>query len=96
MFSKFATKASELAGSSLFFVASVALTIAWFISGPFLHWSDSWQLIANTATTLTTWLLVILIQHSQNKDTRAIQQKLDELIAVHDKARNELIGIERD
>jgi low affinity Fe/Cu permease len=67
---------------------------AWVISGPFFHYSDTWQLVINTGTTIVTFLMVFLIQNTQNRDARAINLKLDELIRAIDKARNQMINIE--
>ncbi len=76
------------------FILAVLIIAAWGISGPIFGWSDTWQLVVNTGTTIATFLMVFLIQNSQNRDAAAMQAKLDELIrAVHD-ARNEFVGIE--
>jgi low affinity Fe/Cu permease len=68
--------------------------VVWAISGPLFHWSDTWQLVINTGTTIVTFLMVFLIQNAQNRDASAIQAKLDELIRAGGHARNEFIGIE--
>ena len=70
------------------------MIIVWALSGPLFHWSDTWQLVINTGTTIITFLMVFLIQNAQNRDGSAIQAKLDELIRAGGKARNEFIGIE--
>ena len=76
------------------FIAAGLLILAWLISGPMFHFSDTWQLIINTTTTIVTFLMVFLIQNSQNRDTRAIQLKLDELLRALKSARTELVGLE--
>src|SRR5262245_45245685 len=78
-FSQFASRAAELTGSHWAFIITLALILAWLVSGPLFHFSDTWQLIANTVTTLSTALMVFLIQNTQNRDSRAIHLKLDEL-----------------
>lgn len=86
----------EIAGGRWAFSVAVAIVLVWLVTGPFFHWSDSWQLVINTGTTIVTFLMVFLIQAAQNHDTRAIQLKLDELIIAQDHARNEVAGSERD
>jgi low affinity Fe/Cu permease len=81
-------------GQPLAFIISTLFIVLWAISGPFLHYSDTWQLIVNTATTVLTFLAVFLIQNSQNRDGAAMQAKLDEIIRALDKARVEFVGIE--
>ncbi|GFZ81216.1 membrane protein [Sphingobium fuliginis] len=76
------------------FIISTLLILLWAVSGPFLHFSDTWQLIVNTATTVLTFLAVFLIQNSQNRDGAAMQAKLDEIIRALDRARVEFVGIE--
>jgi len=71
------------------------VVVAWAVSGPFFHYSDTWQLVINTGTTIVTFLMVFLIQNTQNRDGAALQAKLDELIRVTGAARNDLVGIER-
>lgn len=93
-FSHIARKVSRIVGSSFACAAAFILIIVWALSGPFLQFSEVWQLTINTATTIITFLMVFLIQNSQNADTMAIQKKLDELIRVHEEAHNELIQIE--
>lgn len=94
MFSQFASSAARAMGSPWAFLIAVNSILLWLISGPFFGYSDSWQLIVNTGTTVLTFLAVFLIQHSQNKDSRAIQLKLDELISSSRTARNSLIDLE--
>ena len=76
------------------FIIALAIIIIWAVTGPLFHWSDTWQLVINTGTTIVTFLMVFLIQNAQNRDASAIQAKLDELIRSVGKARNEFIGIE--
>src|SRR5215218_2286316 len=94
-FDRFADKSSDAVGSPWAFALAVALTVAWVASGPWFHWSDTWQLMINTATTISTGLIVFLIQNTQNRDAKAANKKLDALIAAHDRISNHLIGIER-
>ena len=76
------------------FIGALAACLIWAVSGPIFHYSDTWQLVINTATTVLTFLAVFLIQNSQNRDGAAIQAKLDELLRAVDKAREQFIGIE--
>ena len=93
-FTAAASRIALFAGQPVAFIIALALILLWIVTGPLFGWSDTWQLVVNTATTIVTFLMVFLIQNSQNRDAAAIQAKLDELIrAVHD-ARNEFIGIE--
>jgi low affinity Fe/Cu permease len=75
-------------------VIAVAIVVAWAITGPFFGWSDTWQLVINTGTTVITFLMVFVIQNTQSRDTRAMQVKLDELLKVNQDARNSLINLE--
>lgn len=93
-FTRVATRIAFLAGQPLAFAVAVALILLWAVLGPLVYWSDSWQLTVNTATTIVTFLMVFLIQNSQNRDAAAIQAKLDEVIRALGHARNEFIGIE--
>lgn len=93
-FRRFAHRTSLVAGSPWAFALSVAALIFWALSGPFYHFSDTWQLVINTATTIVTFLMVFLIQNTQNRDTRAIHLKLDELIRALKGARNKLVNLE--
>jgi len=93
-FSRIATASSNWLGKPVSFIVSGLLIIIWAVSGPFFHYSDTWQLIVNTATTVLTFLAVFLIQNSQNRDGMAIQAKLDELIRVSQLARNDLVRAE--
>jgi len=81
-------------GQPLAFIIATLLIVIWAITGPMLHYSDTWQLIVNTATTVLTFLAVFLIQNSQNRDGAAMQAKLDEILRALDKARVEFVGIE--
>ena len=93
-FDKFSTAVAKATGTSSAFIIAVLFIIVWAISGPMFHFSDTWQLVINTATSVITFLMVFLIQQSQNKDTMALQLKLNELIASHHRASNRLIDIE--
>jgi low affinity Fe/Cu permease len=94
-FSQFAADIATWAGSSKVFLMACAGVALWAVTGPHYHYSDTWQLIINTTTTIITFLMVFLIQNTQNRDTRAINLKLDEIIRSHKHARNELIDIEK-
>src|SRR5581483_5251836 len=76
------------------FGSAVLIVVIWAVSGPWFHYSDTWQLVINTGTTIVTFLMVFLIQATQNRDTTAIQVKLDELILAANKARNHLVAVE--
>lgn len=93
-FDRFAATVTRWAGSPLAFSLAVLIVIVWAASGPLFHYSDVWQLVINTGTTIITFLMVFLIQQSQNKDSVAVHLKLNELIASHKAADNQLIGIE--
>jgi len=93
-FNWFATKTSTAAGQPITFMVALAIIIVWGVTGPMFHYSDTWQLIINTGTTIVTFLMVFLIQNSQNRDGAAMQAKLDELLRAVDKAREQFIGIE--
>jgi low affinity Fe/Cu permease len=89
-----ATKISTAAGQPLTFIIAFAIILVWAVTGPMFGYSDTWQLIINTGTTIVTFLMVFLIQNSQNRDAAAMQAKLDELLRAVDKAREKFIGIE--
>lgn len=93
-FTKISNWVSRRAGHPLAFILACAVILAWIITGPIFHFSDTWQLVINTATTIVTFLMVFLIQSTQNRDTVALQLKLDELIYVTKKAHNAMLDIE--
>jgi low affinity Fe/Cu permease len=93
LFARFANATSKFAGKPLTFIACVCLVLVWAASGPIFGFSETWQLIINTSTTIITFLMVFLVQNTQNRDNAAIQAKLDELIRCGD-AQNKFIGIE--
>ena len=93
-FEKFAGKVTKAAGSTPAFIGAFLLIFIWGITGPLFHYSETWQLVINTATTIITFLMVFLIQKSQNKDSLAIQLKLNELVAAHEFASNRLVDVE--
>lgn len=94
IFTLAATRIAGLAGQPVAFVSAVAIIFLWFVTGPLFGYSDTWQLVVNTATTIVTFLMVFLIQNSQNRDAAAMQAKLDELIRAVVDARAQFIGIE--
>jgi low affinity Fe/Cu permease len=89
-----AAKTSQLAGKGTTFLLATAIVVLWAITGPIFHYSDTWQLVINTGTTIVTFLMVFLIQNSQNRDSLALQVKLDELIMATKGARNSIACIE--
>ncbi len=91
---RFASKVTHLAGSTYAFFIALLLIVVWAVSGPFFHFSETWQLVINTGTTIITFLMVFIIQKAQNKDSLAIQLKLNELVAAHEFASNRLVNIE--
>ena len=93
-FDHFASHVTRLAGSPGMFCAALFVVVAWAIAGPFFHFSENWQLVINTGTTIVTFLMVFLIQQSQNKDSVAMHLKLNELLAANRHASNRMIGIE--
>jgi low affinity Fe/Cu permease len=94
-FGKFASQSSHYLGSRWSFAAAIAVIVIWAVTGPLFHYSDTWQLVINTGTTIVTFLMVFLIQNTQNRDARAIHLKLNELIHAVDKARNKMIDVEK-
>ena len=93
-FRSFAQRASILRGSAWAFCGAVLVIAIWLVTGPTFHFSDTWQLIINTATTVVTFLMVFLIQNTQNRDAKAMHLKLDELIRALKGARNQLVDLE--
>ena len=93
-FHVFATHAANWVGTKWAFLVALLTIVGWLISGPYFRYSDTWQLIINTGTTVITFLVVFLIQNTQNRDARALHLKLDEIIKSIDKAHNEMIDIE--
>src|SRR5215469_11702455 len=93
-FARFARWVERQVGRSSTFVIAIAVVIVWAASGPIFGWSDTWQLVINTGTTIVTFLMVFVIQNTQTRDTQAMQLKLDELIRVNKMARNSLINLE--
>ena len=91
---RFSSRVTNLAGSTPAFIIALAMIITWAITGPVFHYSEQWQLVINTGTTIITFLMVFLIQKSQNKDSLAIQLKLNELVAAHQFASNRLVNVE--
>lgn len=94
LFRKFAHRTSQIVGSSWSFIAAVVIIVVWGMSGPIFHYSDTWQLVINTSTTIITFLMVFLIQNTQNRDARAIHLKLDELIKATKGASNTIIDLD--
>ncbi|CAD7340663.1 low affinity iron permease family protein [Sphingomonadales bacterium 56] len=94
IFTALATRIASAAGQPLSFVLAFGLILVWGVSGPLFGYSDTWQLVINTGTTIVTFLMVFLIQNSQNRDAAAMQAKLDEVIRALDSAREQFIGIE--
>lgn len=94
LFTLVASRTAFAAGQPAAFIVAVSVIAAWGLTGPLFDWSDTWQLVVNTGTTIATFLMVFLIQNSQNRDAAAMQAKLDELIRAVHNARNEFVGIE--
>jgi low affinity Fe/Cu permease len=94
LFDAFSSKVTAIAGSPIAFILAFLIILVWAITGPLFKFSDTWQLVINTGTTVITFLMVFVIQQSQNKDTKALHLKLNELIACNQHASNRLIDIE--
>ncbi|HEX4603525.1 MAG TPA: low affinity iron permease family protein [Candidatus Angelobacter sp.] len=94
-FSRFASGTAQVVGHPYVFFAAVVVLVVWAASGPYFHYSDTWQLIINTGTTIVTFLVVFLIQNTQNRDAKALHLKLDELIRSHHPANDDLIDIQK-
>ena len=94
IFRKIAVKASRTMGSSKAFVLALSVVVVWACTGPYYGFSDTWQLVINTGTTILTFLMVFLVQNTQNRDARAMQLKLDELIRAGKTSSNQLIDLE--
>jgi low affinity Fe/Cu permease len=94
LFRKFSQTTSKLVGSSWAFILAVAIVLVWALTGPIFHYSDTWQLVINTGTTIITFLMVFLIQNTQNRDAKAIHLKLDELIKGVSGARTGLVNVQ--
>jgi len=94
LFRKFAQKASQAVGSSWSFIIAALMIVIWAVTGPIFKYSDTWQLVINTSTTIITFLMVFLIQNTQNRDAKAIHLKLDELIKSIKGARNKMVNLE--
>jgi low affinity Fe/Cu permease len=93
-FRKFAQKTAEMVGHSQAFFVATSVVAIWALTGPIFHFSDTWQLVINTGTTIVTFLMVFLIQNTQNRDSHALHLKLDELIRANKHARNALLALE--
>lgn len=93
-FTRFSTQTARISGQSITFCAAMGVILIWAISGPFFKFSDTWQLVINTGTTIITFLMVFLIQNTQNRDSGALHLKLDELIRASEGAHNEIIEME--
>lgn len=93
-FRRVAHRTGKIVGSPWTFIIAILFVVGWLLSGPYFHYSTNWQLVINTTTTIVTFLMVFLLQNTQNRDTKALHLKLDELIYVHRKARNSLLEAE--
>src|ERR1700760_3024857 len=94
LFEKFANWATNATGSSAAFIIAIVVIIVWAVTGPLFKYSDTWQLVINTGTTIVTFLMVFLIQKTQNKDSKAVHLKLNEILASHQGASNRMVDIE--
>src|SRR5438876_11811648 len=95
VFRVFARRSSVILGSAWAFISAIFIIVVWGLTGPAFHFSDTWQLIINTGTTIVTFLMVFLIQNTQNRDAKAVHLKLDELIRAVQGARNQLVDLEK-
>jgi low affinity Fe/Cu permease len=95
LFRIISVKIADVVGNAWTFIIMLMLTIVWMLTGPIFHYSDTWQLIINTGTTVVTFLIVFIIQNTQNRDTKAIQIKLDELLRCHKLAHNSIINLNK-
>lgn len=93
-FTRFSTQTARISGQSITFCAAMGVILLWAVTGPLFHFSDTWQLVINTGTTIITFLMVFLIQNTQNRDSEALHLKLDELIRATKGAHNEIIEME--
>ena len=93
-FTRLARDTARLSGRPVTFILAAGVILVWLLTGPLFHYSDTWQLVINTATTIITFLMVFLIQNTQNRDTEALQVKLDELLRAHAGAHNALMDLE--
>lgn len=93
-FEKFASRATRATGSNLAFTIACFIILVWLVTGPIFDFSDTWQLVINTGTTIVTFLMVFLIQKTQNKDALALQIKLNELVAASERASNRIVSVE--
>lgn len=91
----FCKRVSELSGSAFASISALLLILVWLVTGPYFNFSDTWQLVINTLTSVVTFLIVFIIQHTQNRDTISIQLKLDELIRANQKAHNYMMDLEQ-
>jgi low affinity Fe/Cu permease len=94
LFERFSNKVTKVTGSTPAFITACLIVLLWLVTGPLFNYSETWQLMINTGTTIITFLMVFLIQKSQNKDSLAIQLKLNELVAAHELASNRLVSVE--
>lgn len=95
-FSRFSSWSANILGYPSTFILALTMCLIWLVSGPVFGYSDTWQLIINTTTTVITFLMLFVLQHTQNRDTKAIHSKLDELVRAVDKADEKYVGIEKE